>query len=204
MLKLGPSRLSDSWTSLWSLSGRREPGLFCDGCTSHFQFGSATFNWVSLFFFCPVISSQSQEHIHGPFKVALLTWLIILREGFQTQSLDSAKIKYRLTRADKPRGSFRFRLLGCFCFEVKAKICKPVWLLIITNFMGQAERCSILKLNRWFYIPYLPLRTKTLRHVFLLYKFVWFSGVLEILESLNIRRKLKALKTGVKNMDTDH
>lgn len=105
------------------------------------------------------------------------------------------KKKSKLTRADKPHGSFRFRL---FCFEVKAKICKPVWLLIITNFMGQAE-CSILKLNRWFYILYLLLGTKTLRHIFLLNKFVWFSGVLEILESVNIRRKLKALKIGVKN-----
>lgn len=65
--------------------------------------------------------------------------------------------------------------------------------------MGQAEGCSILKLNRWFYLLYLLLRTKTLRHIFLLYKFVWFSGVSEILGSLNIRWKLKALKIGVKN-----
>lgn len=55
------------------------------------------------------------------------------------------------------------------------------------------------EVNQWFEILYLLLKTKTLRHIFLLNKFVWVSGVLEILETLNIRRKLKALKIGVKN-----
>lgn len=42
-----------------------------DGCTSHFQFGSATFNWLPAFFLCFLISCQSQKHTHAPFREAL-------------------------------------------------------------------------------------------------------------------------------------
>lgn len=71
------------------------------------------------------------------------------------------------------------------------------------KFYGTSREVQYLKAEPVVLYSVFAVKNKNLRHIFLLNKFVWFSAVLEILESLNIRRKLKALKIGVK-IGMDH